>query len=239
MVNKDRRPGITIFFPAFNDSGSIGQLVKGAFTILPTLTDDYEVIVVNDGSTDATREVLEALASTHPQLRIVEHPHNRGYGAALRSGFQHATKELVFYTDGDGQYDVGQLPSLHAKLGPEVDVVNGFKVQRADSAHREMLGGVYNRLARCLFRLPIRDVDCDFRLLRRSALKRVNLSSSSGAICVELVRRLRSEGAVFAEVPVNHYPRSHGRSQFFTPRRIILTAFDFFVLWFRLVLLRS
>jgi glycosyltransferase involved in cell wall biosynthesis len=238
MANEDRGPGISIFFPAFNDAQSIGSLVKTAFEILPTLTADYEVIVVNDGSTDATSVVLEALARSHPQLRIVEHPQNRGYGAALRSGFQHATKELVFYTDGDGQYDVRELSTLHAGLAPGVDVVNGYKVQRADSVHREMLGGLYNRLARSLFRLPIRDVDCDFRLLRRSALERVELNSSSGAICVELVRKLSSGGAIFAEVPVNHYPRVHGRSQFFTPRRIALTAFDFSLLWLRLVLLR-
>lgn len=237
--NHDQRPGISVFFPAFNDAGSIGPLVQNAFETLPTLTADYEVIVVNDGSTDATRAVLEQLARVHAQLRIIEHPDNRGYGAALRSGFDHATKDLVVYTDGDGQYDVRQLPALHAKLLPGVDVVNGFKVQRADSAHREVLGSVYNRLARSLFRLPIRDVDCDFRLLRRSVLKRVKLSSSSGAICVELVRKLRSEGAVFAETPVNHFPRIHGRSQFFTPRRIILTAFDFCVLWFRLVFIAA
>lgn len=234
MANDDRRSGISIFFPAFNDAGSIGLLVNSAFEILPTLTDDYEVIVVNDGSTDETRGVLAELERHYPQLRIVEHPSNQGYGAALRSGFQHATRELVFYTDGDGQYDVRQLPALHARLTPAVDVVNGYKVKRADKAHRGMLGGVYNRLARLLFRLPIRDVDCDFRLLRRSALERINLSSSSGAICVELVRKLRSAGATFAEVPVNHYPRLHGRSQFFTPRRVILTAFDFFLLWIEL-----
>ena len=237
MATEYSRTGISIFFPAFNDAGSIGQLVKDAFEVLPTLTDDYEVIVVNDGSTDGTLAVLEELSRTYPQLKLVKHPENRGYGAALRSGFQHATKELVFYTDGDGQYDVRQLALLQAKLTPRVDVVNGFKVERADGAHREIFGGLYNRVARRLFRLPIRDVDCDFRLLRRSVLKRVNLSSSSGAICVELVRKLRSEGAVFAEVPVNHYPRSHGRSQFFTPRRIVLTAFDFCVLWLQLVLL--
>lgn len=238
MVDQDRRASISVFFPAFNDAESIGPLVKTALEILPRLTDDYEVIVVNDGSTDSTQAVLQALTRGNRHFRIVEHGHNRGYGAALRSGFQHATKELVFYTDGDGQYDVRELPGLHAKLDHGVDVVNGFKVRRADSAHREILGGIYNRLARWLFRLPIRDVDCDFRLLRKSALDRIKLDSSSGAICVELVRKLRTEGCVFAEVPVNHYPRLHGRSQFLTPRRVILTISDFFGLWWPLVLLR-
>jgi glycosyltransferase involved in cell wall biosynthesis len=226
---------ITVFFPAYNDEGSIGALVLSALDILPRLTDDFEVLVINDGSTDGTLEVLEGLARTHARVRVISHEINLGYGAALRTGFSHAAKELIFYTDGDGQYDVRELLNLHALLTPMVDVVNGYKKGRADARHRKLLGGAYNRLAHLLFRLPVRDVDCDFRLLRREAVSPVELVSSSGVICVELVHKLHQAGRSFVEAPVCHYPRLHGHSQFFTPTRVARTAFDLLSLWLRLV----
>jgi len=224
---------ISVFFPAFNDEGSIGGLVGDALAVLPTLADDYEVIVVNDGSTDRTAAVLEELARTEPRLRVVHHEVNRGYGAALRTGFASATKELVFYTDGDGQYDVRELARLRPLLTAGVDIVNGYKIQRADVWRRKAIGAVYNRLTHLLFSIPIRDVDCDFRLLRRRAVEGLALVSSSGSICVELVHKLHRAGRVFAETPVRHYPRAHGRSQFFTLRRVGRTALDLLGLWLK------
>ncbi len=225
--------GISVFFPAFNDEGSIGSLVEDALAVLPALADDYEVIVVNDGSSDRTAEVLDEIARREPRLRVVHHGVNRGYGAALRTGFASATKELVFYTDGDGQYDVRELAALRPLLAPGVDIVNGYKIQRADRWRRKAIGAAYNRLAHLLFSIPIRDVDCDFRLLRRRAFEGVELFSSSGSICVELVHKLHRAGRVFAEVPVHHYPRAHGRSQFFTLRRVGRTALDLLGLWLK------
>jgi len=225
--------GISVFFPAFNDEGSIVGLVGDALAVLPTLADDYEVIVVNDGSTDRTAALLAELARREPRLRVVEHESNRGYGAALRTGFESATKELVFYTDGDGQYDVRELARLRPLLVEGVDVVNGYKMRRADVWRRKALGAAYNRLAHLLFSLPIRDVDCDFRLMRRRAVAGLELVSSSGSICVEMVHKLHRAGRVFAEVPVHHYPRAHGRSQFFTLRRVARTARDLLALWLK------
>ncbi|HEX3559953.1 MAG TPA: glycosyltransferase family 2 protein [Pyrinomonadaceae bacterium] len=229
---------ITVFFPAFNDEGSIASLVADALEVLPGLADDFEVLVVNDGSADATRDVLEALALASPHVRVIHHERNRGYGAALRTGFGHARKELIFYTDGDGQYDVREMAALRPLLTGAVGAVNGYKIKRSDARSRKVIGGLYNRLARFLFRLPIRDVDCDFRLMRRQAVEPLDLVSSSGVICVELVRKLHAAGCVFAEAPVNHYERRHGRSQFFTFGRVARTALDFLVLWFKLVGLR-
>lgn len=225
---------ISVFFPAYNDESSIGSLVEGALAVLPTLTDDYEVIVVNDGSTDSTGSVLDELARTREHVRVVHHERNRGYGGALRTGFSSASKDLIFYTDGDGQYDVRELASLRPLLTEEVDIVNGYKIKRADDGRRKVIGAFYNRLAHFLFDIPVRDVDCDFRLLRRRAVERVELVSSSGSICVELIHRLSRAGCAFAETPVNHYPRAHGRSQFFTLRRVARTARDFFSLWLKL-----
>jgi len=232
------RPGISVFFPAYNDAATIGALVTAALDILPTLTDDFEVIVINDGSTDGTSAQLDALAKSHREVRVIHHTRNSGYGAALRSGFGAAQKELIFYTDGDGQYDVRELPVLHRLLTPEVDVVNGFKIKRADSRQRKVIGGLYNSLARLVFLLPIRDVDCDFRLIRRRAVASLKLTVNSGAICVELVHQLHRNGCRFAEAPVHHYPRPHGRSEFFTPRRVMHTAFDFLRLRLRTMFLR-
>ena len=227
-------PGITVFFPAFNDEATIARMVADALALLPTVTDDYEVIVVDDGSTDGTGALADALAGTSRHVTVVHHPHNRGYGAALASGFGHATKDLVFYTDGDGQYDVRELPALLAAMSEAVDVVNGYQRRRADAVSRVVLGAIYKRLARGLFGLPIRDVDCDFRLLRRGALRGIDLGSESGVVCTELVYKLHRAGCRFAEVEVHHYPRRFGRSQFFTPGRVARTALDFCVLWLRL-----
>ncbi|HEX8070231.1 MAG TPA: glycosyltransferase family 2 protein [Pyrinomonadaceae bacterium] len=229
-----QRASISVFFPAFNDAEAIGPLVRAALELLPALADDYEVIVVNDGSTDATPAVLDELARAEPRVRVVHHARNMGYGAALRSGFRHACKELVFYTDGDGQYDVRELLRLRPLLTQGVDVVNGYKINRSDGWQRRAIGALYNQVVRLFFRIPVRDVDCDFRLLRRRAVAGFDLVSSSGSICVELMHKLGRAGCVFAEVPVHHYPRAHGRSQFFTLRRVGRTASELLALWLKL-----
>lgn len=223
--------GISVFFPAFNDESTIGPLVRSAADTLRRLTSDFEIIVINDGSRDSTAEKLSELQIAMPFLRVVTHETNKGYGAALRSGITSTTKELVFYTDGDGQYDVGELEKLHGLMSEQVDVVNGYKLNRADGVHRKLIGGIYARFVRRVFRLPIRDVDCDFRLMRKASLERVELRSNSGAICVELVDGLARSGARFVEVGVNHYARESGRSQFFSLGRISKTLFDLFGLW--------
>jgi glycosyltransferase involved in cell wall biosynthesis len=230
---------ITAFFPAYNDEATIVSLVDQVEAILAGLTDDYEVIVVDDGSVDRTGAELDELARARPSVRVFHHDRNRGYGAALRTGFSRAEKELVFYTDGDGQYDVAELRELMPLMQQGVDVVNGYKLERADGRHRAFLGSAYNRVASAAFRLPIRDVDCDFRLMRRKTLQSIELTSSSGAICVELVHKLHAAGATFVEAPVHHYPRRFGRSQFFTPKRVLRSILDVVRLWARLVASRG
>jgi glycosyltransferase involved in cell wall biosynthesis len=232
------RPSMSVFFPAYNDEGSIGHMITTALELLPRFADDYEVIVVNDGSADGTAAVLDGLAKTHSKVRVVHHVRNRGYGGALRSGFLEATKDLVFYTDGDAQYDVRELEKLIPLMTEGVDVVNGYKIKRSDSKRRVLLGAMYKFLARLLFRLPIRDVDCDFRLIRRTVIQEIELNSTSGVVCTEMIYKLHTRGAVFAETPVNHYPRRHGQSQFFTLRRVGKTAVDFFTLWMTLIVWR-
>jgi glycosyltransferase involved in cell wall biosynthesis len=227
-----------VFFPAFNDAPTIGALVDDAFAVLNDYAADHEVIVVNDGSRDATAHILAAMVNKYtPRMRVVTHAANRGYGAALGSGFAAATKELVFYTDGDGQYDVKELPKLLDRMSSEVGLVNGYKLERNDPQHRIWIGRAYNAFARFLFRIRIRDVDCDFRLIRRRLLDEVSLVSTSGAICVELVRKLELTNFRVEEVGVHHYPRLHGRSQFFRTRSLLKTLHQLLRLYVELVLI--
>ena len=232
-------PSLSVFFPAYNDALSLPGLVRKTFATLERYVADYEVIVVNDGSRDATGEVLEQLCREFsPWLRVVTHAQNRGYGGALRSGFAAAQKEFVFYTDGDGQYDVGELPRLLELVGPATGLVNGYKLERHDPRHRVWIGNVYNFCARLLFRIRIRDIDCDYRLIRRALLDKIRLTSTSGTICVELVRKLELSGCQVVEVGVHHYPRLHGRSQFFRVRSLAVTLLQLLRLWVRLVILQ-
>jgi glycosyltransferase involved in cell wall biosynthesis len=232
-------PSLSVFFPAYNDAPSLPGLLATTFATLEAHVVDYEVIVVNDGSYDDTAGVLEQLRGRYgARLRVITHPANRGYGGALRSGFEAATREFVFYTDGDSQYDVGELPRLLELVGPDTGLVNGYKLERHDPAHRIWIGKTYNFCARLLFRIRIRDIDCDYRLIRRALLERIRLTSTSGTICVELVRKLEMTGCGVVETGVHHYPRLYGKSQFFRLRSLATTLYELVRLWVRVVILR-
>lgn len=235
MIPK-KRPGISVFFPCYNDEKSIGRLVEDAFLVLQRLADNYEVIVVDDASKDRSREVLKRLAKKYPRLRLVFHEQNQGYGGALRSGFKNASKELVFYTDGDGQYDVKELSLLLSLMTDDVNFINGIKMTRRDPTYRVFAGNLYSLLARWLFWLPVYDVDCDFRLIRRELLKKFKLTGSSGSICVELVKKAQRAGGKFRQVSVHHYERRFGRSQFFRPERLLSTFLEILGLWFEVMI---
>ena len=226
--------GISVFFPAYNDGGTIASMVLSAVLVLQSLTDDYEVIVVNDGSSDYTREILDELERRYQAVRIVHHEKNRGYGGALRTGFSEASKEFIFYTDGDAQYDVRDLPALWKEMDDGVDMVQGYKMGRSDPLHRVIIGRVYHWMANLAFGLHLKDVDCDFRLMRRSIFDKVHLKSDSGVICVEMMKKIKDGGFHINEVPVHHYHRAYGQSQFFNFRRILRVGRDLFKLWWEL-----
>jgi len=230
-----RAPGLTMFFPAYNDGGTIASLVIQAQEAIRHLTPDFEIIVVNDGSRDQTGQIADELARTYPNVRVIHHVSNRGYGGALRTGFAAATKELVAYTDGDAQYDPSEITALWARLRDDADVVTGYKISRSDPLHRIAIGRLYHHTVKLLFALRVRDVDCDFRLMRREVFDRVTLERDSGVICLELMRKIQDAGLRVVEVPVHHYHRSYGRSQFFNFRRIFRTGIDVLKLWIQLV----
>ncbi len=228
--------GISVFFPAYNDGGTIASMVLSALLTVRELTDDYEVIVVNDGSADYTPQILDELASAYEEVRIIHHEKNRGYGGALRTGFTSATKELIFYTDGDAQYDARELKVLYPKLVEGVDMVNGYKISRSDPWYRTVIGRTYHYIVKIAFGLRLRDVDCDFRLMRREIFDRIHLKSDSGVICVEMMKKIQDAGFVIAEAPVHHFHRVYGRSQFFNFPRIFRVGRDLLRLWADLVL---
>ena len=228
-------PSLSVFFPAYNDAGTIASLCLVAHMTARKITDDYEVIVVEDGSPDHTGELLDEMALHFPWLKVVHHAKNRGYGGALRSGFEAATKDLVFYTDGDAQYDPRELVKLYEAFSADVDFVNGYKIGRSDPVHRIVIGRVYHWFVKTVFGLRLRDVDCDFRLMRRGVFEKVVLTRSSGVICVELMKKVQDYGFRLAEVPVHHFHRSYGKSQFFNVPRVGRTLLDLMKLWWELV----
>jgi len=236
VVRLPHGTSISAFFPAYNDAPTIVGLVKTARDTLSSITDDWEIIIVDDCSPDGAGKLADQLAAEDKRIRVIHHEKNRGYGGALRSGFAAATKDWVFYTDSDGQYDVRELPKLVEHIG-EADVVNGYKMQRGDRFYRKVIGRIYHHTVRFLFALKMRDVDCDFRLMRRELVQSLELTSNSGVICAEMMTKVHGAGARMVEVPVRHYPRVAGRSQFFRPRRILKLMGGLMVHWVRLMVL--
>jgi glycosyltransferase involved in cell wall biosynthesis len=231
------KESISAFFPCYNDGGTIASMV---ILMDRTLRDlevrEYEIIVIDDGSNDHARKILNELEKKYPNLRTIFHEKNRGYGGALRSGFAHAKNELIFYTDGDFQYDVTEIKKLLSVMNDEVDIVNGYKKRRSDPLHRRIIGRIYHWMVKILFGIKIRDVDCDFRLIRKKVIEKIILKENSGAICLEMIKNMQDAGFKFVEIPVSHFFRSYGKSQFFNIKRIFQVAASLLRLWWRLVI---
>ena len=206
-------PSLSIVFPAFNDEHTIAPLVKDANRLALPLADVHEIIVVNDASEDNTVTLLKALQKEIGVLRVVTHKNNRGYGGALISGFNKAKHAFIFYTDSDGQYDVGELPKLIAAMDDATDMVTGFKIARADPWYRKIMGNTYNYCMKKLLRLRVRDIDCDFRLFRKSILDNLILIVESSIFDAQFLKEIEVRGARIKEVPIHHYPRRFGHSQ--------------------------
>lgn len=230
---------ISVFFPCYNDSEAISKLVLDANKLLKKISKDFEIIVIDDGSIDDSRQVLKQLQKKIPNLKLIFHKQNKGYGGALKSGFKKAKKEFVFYTDGDGQYDFNEITKLIEKLNDDIDLIQGFKIKRNDPWFRYYVGLAYRHFSRLVYNIKVKDIDCDFRLIRKKVLDRINLKYNSGVICVELMKKLDKQSIKFIEVGVNHYPRLYGNSQFFKPKRVAMTLFESSKLWFNLIILKK
>jgi glycosyltransferase involved in cell wall biosynthesis len=226
-----KKYSVSAFFPVYNDWGTIPTMVLLAETVLKKYADEYEIILVDDGSNGLTKQMLETLKPKIDNLKIITHQKNRGYGGALKSGIYNSQYELIFYTDGDAQYNPLELEKLILKMNDDTDIVNGYKIERNDPFYRKIIGKLYYFVTRALFSFNIKDVDCDFRLMRRSLFENLELRYNSGIVCVEMISKLTMRGARFAEVPVNHYFRMSGKSQFFNFKRIFNTGIHLLQLW--------
>lgn len=242
-----QRP-ISAFFPCFNDAGTIGSMVMEALVVLRDLASEYEVIVIENGSTDYAWDVLDELERLYGEngqdrrdrgrVRIIRFDQALDYGGALRAGFGVCRYDLIFYTDGDGQYDVRELRALYDALereeaaGRPVDVVMGNKITRRDPWHRRLISWTYHHVMALVFQFDVHDVDCDFRLIKRHIFDEVVLTQNSGVIALELMTKVHDAGFRTVEVPVNHYHRAYGVSQFFHLRHLVRVVISLAKLWY-------
>jgi glycosyltransferase involved in cell wall biosynthesis len=208
----DSLPGLSVVLPAYNEEANVGPMIEAALEVLPRIIDEYEVIVVDDGSRDATATVAEGWVADHyPRVRLLRHATNCGYGAAIRSGFQHARFDLIFYTDADRQFDIGEL-AYFLPLAADDDMVIGFRVYRYDSVLRSIVSWIYNRFVQVMFRVRVRDIDCSFKVMRREVLEKLVIQSDDFFVDTEMVARARKWNFRITQKGVRHYPRVAGET---------------------------
>ena len=230
MTEPANNVSISVFFPCYNEQANITGVVENALEVLEKLDADYEVIIVDDGSSDSTGKIADEFARKKDRVKAVHHRANLGYGAALQSGFKAATKELVFYTDGDGQFDINEMPPLLG-LMEQYDIVSCYRVNRQDSVVRKINGWCWTKLVCLLFGLKISDIDCAFKLYKRVIFDNIKLLSTGALIDAEILARAVRKGYRVVQRGVHHYPRRAG-AQTGANLRVILRAFkELFRLW--------
>lgn len=209
------------------------MMVERMTAVLARVADDYEIIVVDDGSADRTGAVADELAAADPHVRVVHHPVNRGYGGALKSGFAASRKAYVFFTDGDGQFDVAEIERL-LPFVPEYDVVVGYRLDRAEGGLRKLNAAAWNGLVHRLFHIPVRDVDCAFKLFKREVFDMVRVEAEGAMISTEVLARAVRAGFRVHEVGVHHYERRHGTPTGANPLVIVRAFYELFKLYRRI-----
>lgn len=213
------KKSISVFFPAYNDEGTIAKLVLDALDVLPSITSDYEILIIDDCSPDNSGKIADELQKKYKKVRAIHHKKNQGAGGALLSGYKNSKKEYIFYTDGDAQFNIKEIKKL-VKYIPKNDVVVGYRLKRADPFLRKVASKAYNLLILLLFGLKMKDIDCSFKLIKKSLIDQIDLKTKSGFIDGELMWKLKKiqkerGKKKFVEVPVIHYPRKVGKTQFF------------------------
>jgi len=228
-----RLPSCTAFVPVHDEEASIVAVAHALLAVLPDVADAWELVLVDDGSRDDTPRLVDALAATRAHVRVVRHPANRGYGAAVRSGLAAARGEWVFFTDGDGQFDPAILREVVAGAA-DADAVVGYRASRADTWRRRAFTRVWNALVRHLLGIPVRDVNCAVKLFRRRLLDGFDARAEGGAISAELLAHLVGRRARLVELAVPHYPRQAGRASGGSPRVALRAFAELAALWWRL-----
>jgi len=223
----DRPPlkpfSLTIFFPCYNEEANVERVTRAAVAVGRKVADDLEVLIVNDGSRDRTEEIANRLAEEIPEVRAVHNKPNRGYGGALIRGFREATKNWIFYTDGDGQFDLNELPGILPLL-ETYDVVSCYRLDRKDPLIRKLNAFAWSTLVNLLFGIGLKDIDCAFKIYPRTFIERIELHSQGALIDTEMLAKARNLGLRIAQVGVHHYPRIAGQQTGANPK-VILRAF--------------
>jgi len=223
-------PSLSAFMPAYNEEANIRRVAEDVLAKLKLVTDDLELILVDDGSKDSTGKIIDELAKKHSEIKAAHHEKNRGYGAALRTGFENCSKEFIFYTDGDGQFDSGEIIKLIPLL-EKGDVVSAYRVNRKDPWNRILNAWIYNTFLLIFFRLNVKDVDCAFKLYKSKFFDTVTLKSDGALIDAEVLIKLKKAGAKIVQVGVNHYPRLVGEQTGSKFKVILKTAKEILANW--------
>ena len=214
---------VSLFLPCYNEADNVARTARQALDVLGRLGADFEVIIVDDGSTDATGEIADSLAAENDRVKVIHHRRNRGYGAALQSGFKAAQKELVFYTDGDGQFDINEMPAL-LPLMKKYGIVSCYRLNRREGLIRRINGWCWTKLVCFLFGMRLRDIDCAFKLYKREIFDNIKILSTGALVDAEILARAIRKGYTVTQVGVHHYPRTAGTSTGARPA-VILRAF--------------
>ena len=228
---QDRK--LSLVLPAHNEAENIEAVVTRALDVLPRVVRDVEVIVVNDGSRDETGAIIDRLAGEHPEVLAIHHPVNRGYGAALTSGFRAASGDSIMFMDADRQFDIADINALLPYV-PYYDIVAGYRIQRRDPLYRRLYGKLFGLVVWVLFGVHLRDTDCAFKIYRADLLNTIELTTPGALINTEMLARSKRRGATIVEVGVNHYPRFAGESSGGSPRVVFRAMGETLKLWLRL-----
>jgi len=229
-----RLPGsLSLVLPAFNEEANIEAVVRDSLATLPAFTAEYDIIVVDDGSRDRTAKIVSRLATQDSHVRLVRHSRNRGYGAALTSGFRASTGDFVMFMDADRQFDIRDFRLL-APFAAEYDIVAGFRMERSDPLHRRVFAELFNVAVRVLFGVHLRDIDCAFKLFRGDLLRGMHLTAPGALINTEIQAKARRQGARLQQVGVHHYSRVAGEATGGSPRVILRAMRETVVLWWRM-----
>ena len=233
MIKPKSLTSLSLFFPCYNEEANVGAMIEQAVKVGDDYGVDYEVVVVDDGSRDNSSKVVMEWSKKNPRVRLVRHELNQGYGAALRTGLKSVTKDLVFLTDGDNQFQLSEIEKLFSKID-SCDVVAGYRINRQDPFFRRLNGRLWTRLNRTLFGLRVRDIDCAFKLFRKKALEGLELRSDQLLIHAEILARLKKKGCKIEEMGVTHYPRLAGKASATGIGRILKTFCELFWLYWQI-----